>query len=355
MVPPDVGPQISAIVQTAVAGAQIFMCRSIFIRFLQLESHSRRVKLLYLMASFVLCLLSCGGAIASSIAAFDEFTHDSTKGRRPQTSVVLPIARPISSLASIGQRWIGDSLLAYRCWVLWNHCAWIAALPVTLLLLSLGTAIANMAKFGFLYGGLAMSLKFENPEAVTGPNAKPFITVFALDLFAHVLMHVVVTALILWRLIRVRRAMPPSFRAQVEKRYSPVAYMLIESAAFVAITGVPYAVRAIVLYAQESRWAVDLDVPMWVFSIAHTTAIALAPQLIIFHVAAGRCAIRSTTESETLSKGDQTVEEIHRNGRGHGPIFGGRSTSDDSSNIVTVTSNQPRLSGERPRDVESIP
>ncbi|KAG2003669.1 hypothetical protein CC2G_004257 [Coprinopsis cinerea AmutBmut pab1-1] len=353
MVPPDVGPQISAIVQTAVAGAQIFMCRSIFIRFLQLESHSRRVKLLYLMASFVLCLLSCGGAIASSIAAFDEFTHDSTKGRRPQTSVVLPIARPISSLASIGQRWIGDSLLAYRCWVLWNHCAWIAALPMTLLLLSLGEYSSSLNRYR-QYGKIRIPLRWFG-HAVTGPNAKPFITVFALDLFAHVLMHVVVTALILWRLIRVRRAMPPSFRAQVEKRYSPVAYMLIESAAFVAITGVPYAVRAIVLYAQESRWAVDLDVPMWVFSIAHTTAIALAPQLIIFHVAAGRCAIRSTTESETLSKGDQTVEEIHRNGRGHGPIFGGRSTSDDSSNIVTVTSNQPRLSGERPRDVESIP
>ncbi|KAG2003643.1 arylalcohol dehydrogenase [Coprinopsis cinerea AmutBmut pab1-1] len=165
--------QVSAILQSFVAGIQLVMFIYILTRFLSFSSHSRRMKRLYMLVSFVVLILSCIGAAMEAITAFNTILKASLDTYNTLPDRLLELNHTLS-YANISQRWIGDALLVYRCYILWDHRIYIAVLPLIFFLLSLGTSIANLILDGRDF-----------PKAL-----------LPADLSFHVWMHVIATVII---------------------------------------------------------------------------------------------------------------------------------------------------------------
>ncbi|EAU82987.2 hypothetical protein CC1G_09249 [Coprinopsis cinerea okayama7 len=240
--------QANTMVQAAVAAIQI-----------------RRMKLLYLAVSFAILVLGWISAATGAWVSYNvilntspSLWNDTEVSQRFYSTAV----NATHLVASPMQRWIGDALLVYRCFIFWRDHLWIAGVPVMIYVVNLAISIRTL---------IPLSANF------TGENFRWQ----AADIFIFVTLHIVITSLISYRLVKARQWMSRSVKAADDKVYTNVIAMLVESAAILTVVGAGYAVSS-AIWGNWTAYRVK-----WFFYMGYSSMIALAPQMIIFRVAIG--------------------------------------------------------------------
>ncbi|GJE92355.1 hypothetical protein PsYK624_085090 [Phanerochaete sordida] len=165
---------------------------------------------------------------------------------------------------------MSDSLLIYRCYVVWNNVA-VVIFPIVLNVTSLALGIALCYFSGVpnsdFFAGLASHLALSFRCVVIGLN-------------------VLVSALICGRIAHLARAMRGALGADAARTYTGAAALLTESAALYTLAGVAYVV------------ALGIGSPLSiVFLSVYAMLTCVAPQMIIVRVLVGRGWGRTTLES----------------------------------------------------------
>ncbi|KZO97936.1 hypothetical protein CALVIDRAFT_466438, partial [Calocera viscosa TUFC12733] len=115
---------------------------------------------------------------------------------------------------------LADSLLIYRCWIVWKRQLWVIAAPITLLIACSGMIIMLLR---------AMALSTESAEGIFAPSIAPWITaVLVLTLVQNLL----VTCLIVYRILKVNSSVSGSGGRTLR----PIIAMILESGALYVVT-----------------------------------------------------------------------------------------------------------------------
>ncbi|KAG2006796.1 hypothetical protein CC2G_014542 [Coprinopsis cinerea AmutBmut pab1-1] len=268
----------------AVAAIELFMWIYSVQLYLELPRVERRGRERYLVVSFIMVSLACMSAVSGAINVYNFLleTHlPSGNFDEVWEKYDNSVLDHMEIMMLIAQRWIGDLLLIYRCYIIWQDRLMVATLPVLVFLASFGI---SLGRFIPLHGWKSRSHPLRTADA-----------------FVYVALHILVTALISFRLMRARRRLARTLGAIDDKVYTSVVAMLVESAAAIAIITIPYATTNIL----EGWMAYKVHV---VFAVGYNTVISLAPQLIIFRVASGRSWVR---RPESFSEGVSHVLRFH--------------------------------------------
>ncbi|EAU81181.1 hypothetical protein CC1G_11263 [Coprinopsis cinerea okayama7 len=253
----------------AVAAIELFMWIYSVQLYLELPRVERRGRERYLVVSFVMVSLACMSAVSGAINVYNVLleTHlPSGNVDEVWEKYDNSLLDHMEIMGLMVQRWVGDLLLIYRCYIIWQDRLAVAILPVLVFLASFGI---SLRPFIPLHGW-----KYRSHHLRT------------VDAFVYMSLHILVTALISIRLMRARRRLTRTLGLAIDDRvYTSVVAMLVESAAAIAVVTIPYATTNIV--AGWTAYQVYT-----VFAVGYNTVISLAPQLIIFRVASGRSWVR---------------------------------------------------------------
>lgn len=171
----------------------------------------------------------------------------------------------------------GDTLMLWRCFVLWQHKKWVMILPA---LATIGAIVANPLWIA--------AVTIEDGGGID--YNKAIIAAASLSVGANI----IVTCLILLRLGMASQAMSKAFPDR--KRpifYYHVAAIITESAAPLALFGVCFIISSALgnfdlndpeSFLQKAKWTIAAEI----FSSLYYPFCALSPQLIIYRVASGR-------------------------------------------------------------------
>ncbi|KAH6908967.1 hypothetical protein BKA70DRAFT_1426851 [Coprinopsis sp. MPI-PUGE-AT-0042] len=157
---------------------------------------------------------------------------------------------------------LGDSVMIWRCYVLWQDRKWVIIAPVIILIAFIGT--------GFSLASPIVSTH-QRAEAISA--AAYFLSVGV------------------------------NLMGKTSSMYGDVAAILIESAAPLVIFGTILVVlnlTSMLLTSVPLKVSTGLDVAGHVFSLLYVACIALSPQLIIFRVTTGR-SWRNARESRQVT------------------------------------------------------
>lgn len=173
-----------------------------------------------------------------------------------------------------------DSLLIYRCFVVWNSNYYVIILPILMIIASTVMAVLQ-------------TIAASQPQsALWNERAVKFgLPYFSLSMTLNML----VTVIIIVRLLLARRQIQQVMGSQHGKEYTGVAAMLVESAA-------PPALVSIVLIALYAR---NITAQVLFYPLLPQVQ-AIAPQLIFIRVMRGRAWSKNTlTTGELTSKNVQ--------------------------------------------------
>jgi hypothetical protein len=174
----------------------------------------------------------------------------------------------LGSAADITANFLGDALLVYRCYIIWDSKWWVALVPA--LMFCTSTALAIMT---------VVSSALPNASIFTGP-AKGFgVPWVALTVSLNVLVTLIISSRLLIARHKVRAALTPG----ISDVYTGVVAVLVESAAPFTILGIGF----LIAFAKE------LDVEI-AFAFIWGTLCAVSPQLIIMRVSMGKAWSKST-------------------------------------------------------------
>ncbi|KAH6893698.1 hypothetical protein BKA70DRAFT_834953 [Coprinopsis sp. MPI-PUGE-AT-0042] len=178
--------------------------------------------------------------------------------------------------------WVSDGMVLYRCYVVHFDRRWLSIAP------------------GCLYiSGVAISIRNHIPLLYLD-----YKSTGGIDTLLLVSMNVLVTGQISARLIIAQRRMTQLAPSAVSSGYLGTAAILVESAAPLALIGVPLAVTIMLIKTNQVAWEVAGVLETMYMAIA-----ILSPQLIMFRVMAGRSWANSRGSSEALTTGLQF--EVH--------------------------------------------
>ncbi|RXW20217.1 hypothetical protein EST38_g5640 [Candolleomyces aberdarensis] len=176
---------------------------------------------------------------------------------------------------------VGDLLLVYRCYIVWAHLRWVVIPPALTCLGALGMGIYI----------LFVTTDGQRQEAAY-EISRVFLTVAT---------NLMVTVLIAFHLLRMRRSLSKLLPKQDHQLYTGPVAILIESALPLTVFGLAYAPFLVVPLPQS-------DGALAAFLVAYNTMntlfymfCALSPHMIIFRVTTGRSWLRlplNTSSSE---------------------------------------------------------
>lgn len=217
----------------------------------------------------------------------------------------------IGNSAGLVITFLVDSLLIYRCWVVWNSNYYVIVLPILMLVastvLSCLQTIAASQPASSLWA--ASTVKFGLPY-------------FSLTMTLNML----VTTIIITRLLLARRKIRSIMGDTHGHEYTSVAAMLVESALPTALVSLVL----IALYAQGNT-AMTLFFPLL------PQVQALAPQLIFIRVLRGRAWSKETMTPHASKRTLQFTQSS--SGTFAGPLTRARKTetsSFDSHELSTI-------------------
>ncbi|KAG2006688.1 hypothetical protein CC2G_014445 [Coprinopsis cinerea AmutBmut pab1-1] len=182
-----VGLQANSSMAIPVAAVEVFMCIHGLNLFMNMSSIRRKGLTLYMVVASVLTVISCINAVTSGIFSFRIFLDTSQSLDNVNEALHShdnSVVDHIVSFTLIGQRWIGDALLVYRCFVIWHDHLWVAIAPVFVFLISLGVSIRTFIPIH--------NWEYNNYIAIS------------VDIFISLALHIVVTFLIVYRLMSFR-------------------------------------------------------------------------------------------------------------------------------------------------------
>ncbi|KAJ2925020.1 hypothetical protein H1R20_g12085, partial [Candolleomyces eurysporus] len=192
------------------------------------------------------------------------------------------VVNTVGNSAGLILAFMVDSLLIYRCYVVWNSNYYVIILPILTLIAS-----TVMACFQTIAASEPMGSLWAERAVLYG------LPYFCLSMSVNML----VTAIIITRLLLARRSIQSVMGKDHGKEYTGVAAMLIESALPPALVSAVL----IALYAQANT-AQILFFPLL------PQVQAMAPQLIFIRVMRGR-----GWSKDTMSRRGQTVTEVEFN------------------------------------------
>ncbi|EAU81314.1 hypothetical protein CC1G_07244 [Coprinopsis cinerea okayama7 len=215
---------IPALASLAVAAVELFMCFYGLALHLEIPKQERTGRGRYVVASFVLTGLAWTTAIAQLISAYFILLDISPP---PMGGISQVIEKQLSTgmallrtLPFVMQRWIGDILLVFRCYMIWHGRAPLAVIPMFTFLVSFGLSIAASL-----------------PIAKWEPTRDTIL--ISIDAFVYTALHISVTTLITIRLLRARRNLVEILGGRDDKLYTHVIAMLVESAAAIVVFAIP--------------------------------------------------------------------------------------------------------------------
>ncbi|KAG2010595.1 hypothetical protein CC2G_013408 [Coprinopsis cinerea AmutBmut pab1-1] len=253
-------------------GMQIVMCTFGFIIYRETPKDMRRGRRMYIIWSWTILTLFTLSQVADALEMFNLLINSTSPAQ------ALRVLKPKYEYTwwrlstSIGLwicNWIGDGLLLYRCFKIWSDKMWVCVLPA---LAYVGSCAVSLLAIG-------LRIKWsQNHAAGPGQYGK------ALQgwIFLSISVNCVVTALISFRLLRIRRQLATVLSPQDLHVYVGIVAILVESALPLSLAGIMFAA----LSSPSSDGAV---------TVARTVALlcwfslnALCPQMIIFRVITGR-------------------------------------------------------------------
>jgi hypothetical protein len=173
---------------------------------------------------------------------------------------ISAVYNTVGTTAGVMMNFLGDGLLIYRCYVIWN--SW---------------KIIIFPTFVYL-GALSMSILLIFESAQPGAN---FFVGHAVDFGVPYLsltigLNIIVTTLICGRLMHLRREIGKVLGPSHAKMYTSIIAILVESAALFTAFGIAY----VIIYARKSQSEFAL-VQVW------GDFCGISPQLIILRIAMG--------------------------------------------------------------------
>lgn len=308
----------SVTISILTVGVQMFMCFYGLSVFLQTPKERRQGRARFTMISFVIWILY---TFMTGLEASTDFE-------------VLFSSEPngISYLNRHAEMWsnrlwwlglhdlslyfyiaLGDGLMVWRCYLLWQHRKWKWL-----------TFFPFLTSLAFLISGICLTF-----VPVTTPMSRRLIVTY---IMLSVGTNIQVTALILSRLFHTRRSLTQVLPAsQVSKIYGEATAVLIESAAPLALFGVCSAAMVITRLHASDHVGIPIQarfvVADFTLSSVYYSFCALSPQMIIFRVTTGRTS-KNTQETKARTIPSQPIEfarELNTTSTGTTQMDGGLS------------------------------
>jgi len=187
---------------------------------------------------------------------------------------------------------LGDALLVYRCFIIWNSRWYIIALPLLTFLASSVLAIITIVETAL-----------PNRSVLNGGNpVRLAVTWVSLT----VSLNVIVTSMICLRLLQARARTLGVLSPEMSRTYTSVVAVLIESAAPFTVIGI----SLVVVTAKSSPLT-------YAFSDIWSLFCSLSPQMIILRVAMGQGWRKETSkELTTTVVFAPTAVRVHEQSRG---------------------------------------
>ncbi|KAG2003731.1 hypothetical protein CC2G_004313 [Coprinopsis cinerea AmutBmut pab1-1] len=294
---------VSSIVTVLNVGIQSFMCIYGLSAFLQTPRDLRKGRLPYIAISFLILTLL---ALTSAFELYRQFTTMYFSGpgeefRQAENVMYTHWSKVTSQVLMYLYMTIGDGLLLYRCYIIWQNAPWVIVLPGVMYLSFIGLTISTISR-----DSTGITLRDLTQIGITRKINS------ALSMFTF-LTNVTATSLIAYKLIRAHRDFSKSVPGRNVGVYRTVTRILIESALPLSLFGFLFAlfgVLQLVYVTKSPASALPFLTASMVVGIFYTNFAALAPQLIIFRVTTGRSFVRH----------DETEFSIHPESRLSQPI-----------------------------------
>ncbi|KAJ3509612.1 hypothetical protein NMY22_g16236 [Coprinellus aureogranulatus] len=261
------------IVSFIAIGIQLFVCSYGLSIFLETPKQIRRSRASYMIISWIIFLLFCLAQIGDAYQMFEILYH----GQAGDAIDVLRLRhdddhkwwRLASSCCIYIVNWIADGLLVYRCYIIWTDRRWVCILPCLTYLASMGMALLTFIS-------LATSTSIAHRINTTALSAWIYLSVS---------LNFLVTSLISFKLLRLRRQMAEFMPLSELRVYLGVVAILVESAVPLTLTGLAFAIVCNPKSLQER-------IPNGMFLVLWFSLNAICPQMIIFRVTTGRSWLR---------------------------------------------------------------
>ncbi|KAH6873494.1 hypothetical protein BKA70DRAFT_1450237 [Coprinopsis sp. MPI-PUGE-AT-0042] len=313
-----------------VVGIQIFMCLYGLWIFYDTPKSSRKGRGRFIVISFAILFTFSSMVVMDAVTLFTALLESGANGYDILLAFkAVDIAWGAAATVMLTLcTAIGDGVMIWRCYVIWQDRKWVTVAPVIGLIAFIGTGFSLAA-----------------PNISSHPNTD------AISAAANCLtigVNFMVTSLILGRILRTRKIVgEANVTEKPSSMYGNVAAILIESAAPLVIFGVILVVlqlTSLFLNNFSLKVWVRLEVAQHVFALLYYACVALSPQLIIFRVTIGR-SWRNAQESR------HTTTALSQ------PIQFGRPVANEDEEVSSTDESPPSLSqapfhGQKPEGTE---
>ncbi|TFK23465.1 hypothetical protein FA15DRAFT_705454 [Coprinopsis marcescibilis] len=274
-----------AIILVFASGIQCFMCLYGLSRFLESPRESRKGRVPYIIASFVIFATF---TLAAAIKTSDQFqmlllvSNGRDLFRIPlQKDALKTVAAICNSIVFV----IGDGLLLYRCYIVLHGRKWLAVIPTVTYV---GTLAAEIAQF-----------------AANEPG--PFLTATeAASAGLGALTNIFITAFITHRLLKAQKMFAAALTSSNRSSgmYRGVTQILVESAVPLTLSGIGYCATTFIHLGARNpsppaHVLARILSAVSFFGTLHYAFIAISPQMIIFRVTTGRSWANSPEAEST--------------------------------------------------------
>ncbi|KAG2003721.1 hypothetical protein CC2G_004305 [Coprinopsis cinerea AmutBmut pab1-1] len=261
---------------------QIFMCIYGLSAFLGTSPELRKGRRPYVLLSFAILVLSGIPACLDLVMGFKAL-YGTGSGldyiRARQRGYHDPMAT-ISQTLFHAYVALGDGLLLWRCYIIWNDLWWVIVPPLTIFLGFIGLSLTNIVR---IISKTARSTELQAVQTQQITIAYTFLTVS---------LNAIATSLIAYRLVRAQRSFSRTLPGRGMRVYRAAARILVESALPLTLFGLCAALFGVVVWFRRSSEDGSLDLGSMVagdvFGALYASFAALAPQMIIFRVTTGR-------------------------------------------------------------------
>ncbi|KAG2003799.1 hypothetical protein CC2G_004373 [Coprinopsis cinerea AmutBmut pab1-1] len=262
-------------------GIQLLMCTYGLSAFLATPLERRKGRLPYMILSFVIFILFV------TITGFDLPKNCQILYRsEPGASYYNERSRAIrGAMATASQALInafvalGDALLLYRCYAIWNDTLWVLVLPTLVFLSYIALALTNVARSAMGISGSSES------QILISQQVQIAYTCLT------VALNIITTSLIAYRIRSAQRLLSRSLPGRRMVVYSNAARIVIESALPLSLFGLFYAIFNTCNWASRTSSGLpnlDYYLTSSISSSVYFCFAALSPQMIIFRVTTGR-------------------------------------------------------------------
>ncbi|KAH6908913.1 hypothetical protein BKA70DRAFT_1103325 [Coprinopsis sp. MPI-PUGE-AT-0042] len=256
-------------------GIQLFMCLYGLFTFLGTPKDLRKGRGRFIVLSFAIFVTSTIPTICDAVDVSTTLLDSGPNGydliqlwvAQHEASWKAPftIAMLYLSIA------IGDALMIWRCYVMWQDRKWVTALPILA-----------------LCGAIACGMSAYNPKTDKITNG----ALITSSVLLSISVNLMVTFLMVLRLVKARSRMEKALNpgTKPSPMYSSTIAILIESAAPLAVVGIPKAITSLGLHSASdslivtAHWGIADNI----FAVLYYSFCALSPQMIIFRVTTGR-------------------------------------------------------------------